>query len=187
MPVVAEGRWCGLRPLTAEDLPFLHSLDSNGDGFVHGRLRGRTMLPDQYARHLSNDVLCQFIAVRRGTEQRIGHVVASGANFLDRHVEVSVAVVPAVVGAGWPMEAAVLFVEFLFAQFPFERLRFLVLSSGTGTLARGLDDVLHLEARLREHQFVDGRFADTRLYALDRETWVEHRSLFLRSATPTDV
>ncbi len=71
-------------------------------------------------------------------------------------------------GAGWPLEAGVLFCNYLFKNFNFRKLYVEVPGFNFGQLERGLGRFFEEEGRLSEHDYYDGRYWDLVIMTLDR-------------------
>jgi acyl carrier protein len=89
---------------------------------------------------------------------------------------------PAYIGTGLMAEAGVLFVDHLFAHWPYRELYFDVPAYNEPSLASAVRDVLVEEGSRRAHYFFDGAYHDDRTYALWRDRWMAARDRLLAAA-----
>jgi hypothetical protein len=109
--VPLSGRRVRLRAVVASDYDFLFMLAADERTGPHWRYRGLPPRPEEFVRDLWQGVLVQFLVERIDTKERVGLVVAYEANLRDAHCHLG-----ALFRADtrvWPLEAMVLFVNFL--------------------------------------------------------------------------
>ena len=178
-----ELRLCGrrtlLRPVGSGDTKFLYEL--NLDPRILHRWRYLNRLPDQetYARQLWDDVLSQFIVESLSSETPIGQVVAYRPRLFHGTAYVGVIIRPDLERQGWPLEAAALFVDYLFKAFPLRKLYSEITDYNyLGTFSTGWGRFFREEARLKEHSYYDGRHWDLVVLSLRRDDWASVSAKF---------
>jgi RimJ/RimL family protein N-acetyltransferase/acyl carrier protein len=173
-----EGPDVRLRPVMVEDEPYLAALHVWGDALVRFRLRGRTPSPEGMRRLLWEEILAQFIVTCRDG-RRVGVVSAFELDARNRTVHLAVIEDPEWVGSGLALEGVAVFLSYLFAQFDLRKVYAECLADNYAAFASGAGRVFDVEGRLREHEYVDGRYEDVYLLAVERSRWaVQHRRLF---------
>jgi RimJ/RimL family protein N-acetyltransferase len=186
------GRWVLLRPVEPTDHSRLAAMMSGGAAGVRYRYRGVTPGPRQFESDLWSNVLAQFVICRPDGDTPIGLVSAFNASLHDGHAHISVCVDPDVRGRGWPLEAAGLFIEYLFQCFELRKLYAQVSELNRRRFRPALGDLLVEEARLADFDFFNGEYFDSVIYAIWRHRWFDptnrhRRLLFARRAAPEPV
>ena len=118
-------------------------------------------------RDLWHGVLVQFLVERVDSGERLGLVAAYGENARDGHCHLA-----ALFRADtcvWPLEALVLFVNFLFEEFGFNKLYADVVEYNLDAFGSAVGRWMECEGVLKEHEFHGGRRWDVYLLALWRE------------------
>lgn len=121
--------------------------------------------------YLGQGVLVQFVSEDRHSGRPIGLVTAYNADFANGHVFVAMALDPSVQRCGWSMFALLLFVEHVFAAFSFRKLYFEVAACNLDQFASAIGRALEEEGRLRDHEWLGGRYWDRVYLSLSRERW----------------
>jgi RimJ/RimL family protein N-acetyltransferase len=168
------GRRTRLRPVTGQDLPFLYTLETHGDILPRWRFAGSPIPPPEvFAAKLWEGVLAQFVIERLSPGNPIGHVCAYNPRLIHGTAHLAVVITPELQGRGWALEGAGLFVDFLFRNFPLRKLYAETVEYNYGaSFSRGLGRFFSEEGRLREHSYYDGRYWDTLILTIDRDTWI---------------
>jgi len=172
------GHTVQLRPVEARDYDFLFRLYTTGDHLVRYRLRGITPSPESFVRFLWDQVLCQFI-VESLDGRPIGIVSSFEPDFRNRYVYVAACSVPEFEATGLVLEGVALLVSYLFETFDFRKVYAESLEANFSQFALGEGRLFEVEGRMKEHEYVHGRYQDFVLLAIYRGAWREqHRRLF---------
>lgn len=177
-----DGPNVALRPVLAEDESYLTALHLWGDGFIRYRFRGRTPSPDALRRLLWEEVLAQFM-ITCGGGRRVGLVSAFEPDPRNRTVHLAVLQDPEWAGSGLALEGVAVFLSYLFCQFDLRKVYAECLEGNYLPFASGSGRLFDVEGRLRAHEYVDGRYEDVYLLAVERTKWAaQHRRLFGQDA-----
>ncbi|MGZ4681040.1 MAG: GNAT family N-acetyltransferase [Acidimicrobiales bacterium] len=160
-----------LRPLSGADEPYLYRLLTSGDQLVRYRLRGMTPSPESFHQFVWERVVAQFVAVTR-QGQPVGVVSCFDPDFRNRYAYVAAVADPAVQGTGLMAEATRLFVTYLFGEFDLRKLYAESLEPNYEQFAHGAGRLFEVEGRLREHEYLGGRYVDALLLAAHRDRWM---------------
>jgi RimJ/RimL family protein N-acetyltransferase/acyl carrier protein len=160
-----------LRPVTGADEPYLYRLLTSGDQLVRYRLRGMTPSPESFHQFVWDRVVAQFVAVTR-QGQPVGVVSCFDPDFRNRYAYVAAVADPAMQGNGLMAEATRLFVTYLFGEFDLRKLYAESLEPNYEQFAHGAGRLFEVEGRLREHEYLGGRYVDALLLAAHRERWM---------------
>lgn len=164
------GRRVRLRPLVAQDQPVLFSWVNTGLG-LRWRSRGASVTFEDFVRGLWNQLSVHFMVHDLDADRPCGYLNAYGASQRDGWAYVSGFAGPGYEGSGYLAEAAILFVDHLFAHWPYRKLYFEVPDYNRPTMAWAMGTLFAEEGRRKEHHFFDGRYHDDATYALWRGTW----------------
>jgi RimJ/RimL family protein N-acetyltransferase/acyl carrier protein len=159
-----------LRPATGADEPYLFRLLTSGDQLVRYRLRGMTPSPEAFHQFIWDRVVAQFVAFSRQGHP-VGLVSCFDPDFRNRHAYVAAVADPEVKGNGLMAEATRLFVSYLFGEFDLRKLYAESLEPNYEQFAHGAGRLFEVEGRLREHEYVGGRYVDALLLAAHRDRW----------------
>jgi RimJ/RimL family protein N-acetyltransferase len=181
-----QSRRLRLRPVTIEDVPFLHEVETSPETGWRFRFRGVMPSVEQYAAGLGGDVLQAFMIDDKQRNARVGSVAAYGANLHDGHAYVSVIVAPAYEKTGWGMEATLFFMNYLFAVWPLRKLYADVVEFNLSQFESGEGKAFHTEGVLKQHHYFGGRHWDQHVLAAYREEWLAAfgRTISVLSAAP---
>ena len=164
---------CACARSTARDYDFLYRLYSDGDHLVRYRLRGRTPSPEAFVRFLWDQVLAQFIVESR-EGRPIGIVSSFEPDFRNRYVYIAACSVAEFESTGLVLEGVALLVSYLFETFDFRKVYAESLESNYAQFALGEGRIFDVEGRLKEHEYVHGRYQDFVLLAVFRDAWRDH-------------
>lgn len=150
------------------DTPYLYSLAGEYVGTL--RWRYRSLPPyHEFERTIWDGVLAQYVIRMVDSNQAIGMAVAYRTNLHSGYAYFAMVVSPDVAGTGVAMEAAAMFIDYLFAGWSFRKLYIEVLDSVYhSSYASGEGRYFHEEACLRAHEYWDGEYHDTYLLAIYR-------------------
>ena len=160
-----------LRPVTAADEPYLFRLLTTGEQLVRYRLRGMTPSPEAFHQFIWDRVVAQFVAITH-QGQPVGLVSCFDPDFRNRYAYVAAVADPAVQGNGLMAEATHLFVRYLFGEFDLRKLYAESLEPNYEQFAHGAGKLFEVEGRLRDHEYLGGRYVDALLLAAHRDQWV---------------
>lgn len=164
------GRSCLLRPIEDADIPTLHRIALRRDTGRYWRYRGATPSIQQFAHELwSGGAFTQMVAARRddaGTA--LGLVVAYDLSAAG-HCKFGAIFDADVLGTVIAGESVRLFIDFLFEAWPLRKVYLETLEPAAERFSSTLDRHAVEEGRLIEHDFVDGRWVDLRVFAIWRE------------------
>ncbi|MGB3412131.1 MAG: hypothetical protein WBA45_13150 [Microthrixaceae bacterium] len=159
-----------LRPILERDIMPLYLASFDPSNSSRWRYRGRTLPLDEFVRTLYAGVISQYMVEMTATGDTVGTVSAydenhSGLNckiaYLrcgDRSHGDSAAV----------FEGMLLFISFLFDNFPFRKLFAEVPDYNMELFA---DDFAEHEGSLKEYLFHEGKFIDLHHVSISREKW----------------
>jgi RimJ/RimL family protein N-acetyltransferase/acyl carrier protein len=164
-----------LRPLTGADEPYLQRLLTSGDHLVRYRLRGMTPSPESFHQFVWERVVAQFVAVTRQGHP-VGVVSCFDPDFRNRYAYVAAVADPEMQGNGLMAEATTLFVSYLFREFDLRKLYAESLEPNYEQFAHGAGRLFEVEGRLREHEYLGGRYVDALLLAAHRDRWMARQS-----------
>ena len=170
------GRRVMLRPVAVADLEALRMAEMDGSVISTYRTRGMTPSPEQWAQSFWSGVLAQFVVVRLATGEPIGMVSAYRPDNRHGTAYLAAYIFMPFQRLAWPMEGLRLFVSYLFRTFPLRKLYGVALDANLDQYRSILGGVAHEEGRLRDHEYLDGRYVDLVTLALYREQWTTSAS-----------
>jgi len=173
------GRFAALRPLLPEDLSWALLFLSRGERFTQPPLRGQTPTPGELAELLWRDALCVLVTQDRGTGTPWGIVRAHTPNPSGTQVLLDLWLDDATLAAGWGVEAWLLVVRHLFAEWPLDAVRMEIPAFAHPPLASADGWLLRDEGTLTAHLWRSGRYWDVYLRSLPRPVWEEHQPILL--------
>ena len=181
-----KGQWVELRPLLPPDYQFLYQLAVDPEYAYRWRFRANLPSYEEFLHLLHQGVLVQYLVTKRGGEQ-LGLVVCYRADLRNRHAYVAMQAVPELIGKGWALQAASLFINYLFTCHDFHKLYVETYEFNLDTFRSGLDWLFTEEACLKDHERFMGRTWDLHILACYRDTWAfhaKHGHLGLGTVTP---
>lgn len=165
-----RSRVAQLVPVTSGHEELLWRLHTNGTHLVDHRLRGRVPSPEQFHRLVWEGVLAQFLVAT--TDGRVvGLVSAFEADLRNGHAHVGVVSDPDWRSSGVALDGLVRLVSHLFAQFDLRKVYAEVLERNLERFGSGEGRLFTVEARFKEHEYIDGGYEDLLVLATDRATW----------------
>lgn len=178
LPMMSSRR-LRLRVIVEQDRRFLYELMSSPAAGGRVRFGGGTPSPEKVLASMWESVLAQFVMEGVSSNEPIGLVAITSANFRDGFAYVSALGIPEAQGSGLVAEGVFLGVHYAFSTWPFRKIyleatedSFQAFSSGHGKLFRE-------EGRLREHTFWNGSYRDLVVLAVYREVWERLKPKFL--------
>lgn len=160
-----------LRPIREQDRAFLYDLMTSPESGGRVRFGGATPSPDKIAAPLWESVLAQFVVEGIASNEPLGLVAVTSANFRDRFAYLSALGAPSVQGSGLIAEAVLLAFHYSFLTWPFRKIYMEATEQSFQRFRSALGTFFHEEGRLREHAFWNGRYLDVLILAVYRETW----------------
>jgi RimJ/RimL family protein N-acetyltransferase len=167
------GRTVRLRPVDGRDYDFLFRLYTDGDHLVRYRLRGMTPSPDAFVRYLWDQVLAQFL-VETPDGRPVGVVSSFEPDFRNRYVYIAACSIAEFEATGLVLEGLALLISYLFETFDFRKVYAESLESNFARFALGESRIFDVEGRMKQHEYVHGRYEDFVLLAVFRDTWRPH-------------
>lgn len=177
-----EGRRVFLRPVKPADYGMLHAIETSPALGVNWRFRGATPSPEEYVHRLWDDVLAQYLICRRRDGEPVGLVVLYNANFGDGWGYVAGARFDPGDRTTAYMEGGVLFVDHVFATWPFHKIYAEATEVTYENFASGAGEMFEVEGRLRNHRSLGDRRIDQLILSCTRERWEEQGGRFLAFA-----
>ncbi len=176
------GRRTSLTPCMQGDLDWIYQLAVHADVGYRWRLRGETPPPDAFARFLWSESFCQF-AIRESRSGRpLGLVQAYAGDHVSRHTKVAVLLDPSAQLSGWPMEAIVVFLAYLYTTWPFAKVYFEGAATSLDSFLQSRSDLFVEEGRLREHVFVRGHYDSWVIASMSRQRFAVAWTSYLAAA-----
>ncbi len=171
------GRWVSLVPIGPQYMEFLYQLATNEENGFRWLLAGTVPPAEVFQQNLWKGVLAQFVVVVRSSSAPIGIVVAYNAELNHRFAYLGADFAPNVQGIGIAIEAAELFVDYIFATYNLRKLYLEVPEYNLGSMAYGVGGILKEEGVLRGHTYFRGQYWDRHLLALYRDEFLSsHRT-----------
>jgi RimJ/RimL family protein N-acetyltransferase len=168
-PDELRGRWTALRPVVPEDWRFLYDLSNQPSIGVTWRYSGAHVSPEEFQASMWSDVLAQFIITAVDNPDPLGVAAVRSPDFRNHHAHFAGALAPHCMGSGWPLEGMLLFLDYVFATWPFRRLYFESIDYIADRYGSFAERYMQLEGRLEEHMFRGGSYRDLLIYSLTRE------------------
>lgn len=171
--VLLEGNYARLRPLAQNDYAYLYGLSLSAKNNARWRYRGATPSPERFVTDLWDGVLAQFIIETPEPRKPAGLVVAYNPDQANGNVYLGVLIDNAYHRKAWPMEGILMFVDYMFQNWPFRHLYAETTEYSAAHFSSGAKTLFEEEGRLRENTYFQGRYWDYIYYTLTRERWEE--------------
>jgi hypothetical protein len=168
-----QGRHVYLRTVGPADYPTLRMLETSSDIAPRWRFRGATPGPEQWAQSIWNGMLAQFLVVGRQSDTPLGIVGIYNANLQNGWGYLAAARFDLSKPSPLMMLGIGLFLEYAFACWTFRKLYMEVPEYNLAQFGRGLERLIVVEGRLRDHSIVGGELWDEVLLAIYRDAWLE--------------
>lgn len=172
MGVPLSGVRTRLAPMTDAHVEDLHAIATSGPAIGEWPCLGKNLSVVEFYRELWAAGSMHFAIERTDSDAVIGLVHAVEPNFRNLTVGIGMMLAPDLWRSGWPLEAVVTYVDYLFVGWRFRKLYFRVSGSGVERIGSAIGLVLERECVQRDH-FVLAQGATDDLYtlALQREVW----------------
>lgn len=174
-----------LRPVRLSDYESLFELVSHTEATNRWRFRGATPSPEDFREMLWRGVLTQFVICRKTSETPIGLITAFDVDYTNNVVHLALLLDRTVRRTGWPLEAAIVFVNYLFEHWAFRKIYVESVEYAARWFRRAATRRLFVEEGcLSDHEWFAGRYWDVHLLALHRERWLEESGRYLKAIAP---
>lgn len=191
LPVSAiplDGHRVRLRPITHDDYGFLWECRSHPE-IMHLWTQGPTMPTfEQYTRQLdatlAGHTLTLLLIELRTSPEPIGFVYAYDYNPFDKYVFWSIALHPAYSNTGWGVEAAWLFLNYLFTYFDLHKVCSDQYAFNTHSIRVLLRSGAEEEGRFKAQRYYQGAYHDVIRLAGTRAQWEKTRQKVSKVFTP---
>jgi len=160
-----------LRPVLASDYEYLYQLSLSPPNLTLWRYRGATPSPDRFVESLWTDVLAQFVLIDTRELRPIGLVYCYQPDFRNGHAHLALIMEEISNRPVVAFDAMVLFVNYVFSNWPFRNLYGEQLALNFDRFASAEGRVFVEEGRMRAHEFHAGKYWDVIISALYREDW----------------
>ena len=174
---VNAGDHVRLRPLHQTDYPTLYQMEQDPATAQQYRHRSNSIPPERYGEQLWAGVISQFVIESTHDAQLVGLVSLYSADDVNGHARMALIMRPDLRGQAWPMEGVTLFVDHVFAAFPYRKIYAEVTESAYNQFATGAGRVFDVEGQLVEHQWTGGSYEDMYVLAIHRQKWAERFEL----------
>jgi len=161
-----------LAPLVREHIGDLLELCGSDESVDEWPLNGQTMDVVSFEEYLWRLSSWQYAILRRDNGKLVGLLQAIDDDLRNRTVGVSLVVDRSARRAGWPLEAAVLFVDLALRELDYRKVYFVMSASTVRQLGHTVDRWLSKEAVLRCHYRAHDHYDDCMFYSLDRSRWL---------------
>jgi RimJ/RimL family protein N-acetyltransferase len=118
-------------------------------------------------------VLAQFLVVRSDTGEPVGLVACYNADFRHSYAYLAMIVAPQYEANGWPLEAAGVFLTYIFETFGFHKVYMESVEFNYRQLASGAGSLFHVEGCLRDHEYHLGQRWHQYTLAIYAQEWTE--------------
>jgi RimJ/RimL family protein N-acetyltransferase len=167
-PPQLVGQYFRLVPVLPQATQFLYGLAVSPDVGFRWRYRGSVPPYQKFEQELWQGMLAQFLVESIQTNQPAGHVICYNPDLSLGHAYVGAAMAPQYLGTGIAAEPVRLFINYLFDVWPFHKLYLELPEFNYTQFASAGGRGLHVEARLRDHDYYRGRRWDRLILAAYR-------------------
>lgn len=151
-------------PMAPEFMPGLYRSLMQHPVYQLWRTRGQYLAPSQFEEFLGSSRIAAPL-VRRSDNQVVGLAELLDYSPTDHHGQLSIGVAEDCWDTGLGIEAAFLFLSYVFDEVALRKVSVLV-DSTNPRLGRGLARLFEHEGRLRDHLYISGEWHDVDLYAI---------------------
>jgi RimJ/RimL family protein N-acetyltransferase len=181
MGMPLTGRRVTLERLRGRHLAALYRLTHAEPTIHEWPLYGRHFAsPDQLGPYLETLSHLQFVIRQRDTGEVIGLVQGLDEDLRSKTIGIGVVLAPELWRSGWPLEALLVFVDYLFRARGFRKLYFHMLASTLDRVGSVTSWWLTPECVYRRHVLVQDRYEDVHILGLHRRDWDPHNHPLLR-------
>lgn len=141
--------------------------------------------PTSFRESLWSDVLTQFAIEDARNGRGVGLISAYKANPIHRYAYVSLILHPAYHLRVWPLEAVLLFANYLFVKFNMRKLYAESAEPYFAQFRSGAGSMFEVEGHFRDRVIVNGAPQDLYVLTFSRERWFEHGLPLLERCMPS--
>lgn len=182
---MAEGKRVRLRPVRQSDYSWLYEVATSPEAGVRWRYRGATPSPEGFMTSLWEGVLAQFVVESIETSEPLGLVVSYGHSARGLNAYVAVLSAASAAGSGRVLEGAFLLLDHVFSTWNLTKIYLEVPGFNLDQFGSLAELGFVEEARLRDHEWHDGRTWDHYTFALYRTGWEELSDRFSTAISAT--
>ena len=165
---VRTGRHTRVRPVAPEDYEWIFKVALHTPAGSRWRLHGEIPTFDQFIGTMLQGAKCTCV-IEDASGQLLGMVQLWHHDALSRHGQLTAFLSPDAEGRGWPLEGVLLFIDYVFRAFDLRKLYVEALEPELNSYRSLVGPLLREEGRLREHQYLFGRYVDGYLLAIYRD------------------
>ena len=175
-----------VRAVGNQDYDWLFQLNSMPELAHRWRGRPGSLNPAQVAEFLWNNVFCQFVIIRSATGDRSAWWSRTAPTSRHPHRPVRIVLDPQFHSVGWPLEAAALFIDYLFETSDVRKLYSEAVDYNLAPYQSALDHgLVHMEGCLKAHVYRAGAYRDYYMFAIYRDEWTSARGEAREARTTT--
>ncbi len=172
LPPRLAGQFFRLMPVSPQAMPFLYNLSVAPDIGFRWRYRGSVPPYQKFEQERWHGMLAQFVVESIQTNQPAGHVICYNADLGLGHAYVGAAMAGQYLGSGIAVEPVQLFVNYLFDVWPLRKIYLELPEFNYQQFSSAASRALHIEGRLRDHDYYRGRRWDRLILAAYRPSEV---------------
>ncbi len=168
-PPRLAGQFFRLVPVLPQAAPFLYGLAVSPDVGFRWRYRGSVPAYQQFEQQdMWQGILAQFLVESIQTNQPAGHVMCYNPDLSLGHAYVGAGMTSQYLGSGIAVEPVRLFIDYLFDVWPLRKLYLELPEFNYSQFASAGGRGLHVEGRLRDHDYYRNRRWDRLILAVYR-------------------
>lgn len=176
--VACEGLMARIRPVTESDFDWLYKFHHTGDVFTHGRLGGVPMDPDAFYERFRAGNVCDYIIVRKDTQNRVGYIYAYAPDVRNGMCKWGMEVDPLerrLSKYAWYLEACAIFFDEMFKKLPLHMLLMDTYEYQEKQFEHTAARWFRLECTFEDYGLFQGERWDRMTYGLTPESWAQQR------------
>lgn len=174
------GRWARLRHLRPVDVQALYEIANDPAIAFRWRYRGHTPSFEEFSQSMKQGVLAHFV-VESVDGEFAGYVVAYNADHRHGIVYLAVMMRPDLRGVAWPVEGAILFIDYIFTVWNLRKVYAETLSFNFAQFSSWSGRAFDVQGVLTDHEYYDGSYWDLYVLATTRDQWNTFRNAEQRS------
>lgn len=170
---IFEGRWIRLVPFHRHPRGAYVEILTAPENAFRFRGVGPGTPSATLERLLGDSVLVQFGIEAIDAHRLVGLVQVVAPDFRHGTAQMALALEPSSQGQGWPLEAAILTLNYTLIAHPLRKVYFELPAHNAPFLARGLGSLTCEEGTLSAHEWIGGSYRDVTFYSIDRSSFYE--------------
>lgn len=179
------GRHVYLRPIYPEDYGFLHRIETSGPLAVRWRQGGLTPSPENFASRLWDGVLAQYFVVDNASDELVGIASLYFADMQNRFCHIAFARFGGLRSGRRLLEGALLLIDYAFRRWGFRKLYGETIEYNYAQFRSGAGRLFREEARIPNHEYLDGQYWDRYILAIYQHEWEERAANLLALVRPS--